>query len=116
MKTTDKHEQRSQKAADALRLLLAGIASSAIYAAYTVRKELDGDLWRGLAFIFGASLVCVAISWLSLKHRELRRREAAKHGAPSPTFSRWLHSWTWDRASLALLILGGLLFAIGFHR
>ncbi len=114
MPDVKEHEARSQSAADTGRKLLSTLAVGGMVAAYTVRDSQHGDLWRGAILFFAITLVCVVRSWFLVKERELRRRDNVLAGQLPPVFPWHMHSWTWDRAGAASLVVGALLLAIGF--
>lgn len=110
----ERHDKRAQGSADALRAMLTALATAGVAASYVVRDVQTRDYWRGSAALFALALVCVLASWFLVKHRELRRRNAARLGLPLPTFSHWFRSWTWDLAGFGFIVAGALFLALGF--
>jgi len=112
----DRQEERSAKAADALRAALLGLATAGLAALYAIRDELsDGFYWRVAAFLFVTALACTLRSWFLVKDRAIKRRDAARNGSKPRKIEKWdLHaSWLWDTAAAWLLIAGAASLAIG---
>jgi hypothetical protein len=116
MTEAERQEERSQKSADALRAMLTALATGGMGASYAVRESQRGDSWLGAAVCFALSLGCVLVSWFLVKHRAMKRRDAAAAHAKAPTFPWYKRSWHWDRAAALLLAVGVVLLAIGFNR
>jgi hypothetical protein len=63
--------------------------------------------WPVLVFVVG--LVVIWVSLLLAKHRELKRRDAAKANQTEPDLTGWLwRSDTWGTISLMLLVLASV--------
>ncbi|HUO44853.1 MAG TPA: hypothetical protein VMT94_08100 [Burkholderiales bacterium] len=59
--------------------------------------------------IFVGGLVVVGSSLLLAKHREIKRRDAAKKGDQEPDFTGlFWRSQTWDTVSLVLFVVGAV--------
>jgi len=109
MADLDKYEERSQKAADSLRTLLATLASAGNGLVYAARAHTDSrTLWLLAAVAFAAALACTIRSWFTVKARTIRRRDAAADGRQVPKFKQWSprSSWLWDTLSSFALVLG----------
>jgi len=114
MTEAERQEDRSQKSADALRAMLTALATAGIGASVALRETARFNLWYFAAIAFAVSLLFVLVSWFLVKHRALKRRDAAKkNGGKEPTFPENQRSWYWDRRAAYLLGVGVLLLGIG---
>lgn len=107
-----RHEERSQKSADALRAMLTALATAGIAGAYIVHKDSAGNAWKCAAVMFALALGCVLISWFLAKDRELARRDAAAAKKAPPNFGTFWSSWAWDVASAVLVALGAVTLGV----
>jgi len=120
MDRENEHEARSREVADTLRRFLVAVHTGGIGALLAVASSLTEQnihprwaFWPVLVFVGG--LVVVGANLLLAKHREIKRRDAAKEGKTEPDFSMLLwRSQTWDTVSLVLFVAGALagLFAL----
>lgn len=114
MDKANEHEARSREVADTLRRFLVAVHTGGIGALLAVASSLTEQhihpkwaFWPALVFVGG--LVVVGGNLLLAKHREIKRRDAAKEGKEAPDFSGLLwRSQTWDTVSLLLFVLGAL--------
>ena len=114
MDKSNEPESRSREVADTLRRFLVAIHTGGIGVLLAVSSSLAEQhvhpkwaFWPVLLFVGG--LVVVGASLLLAKHREVKRRDAAKKGEAEPDFSGLLwRSQTWDTISLALFVAGAL--------
>lgn len=112
----ERYEERSEKAADALRAAMLGLATAGIGASYAVHNDFAHHAyWLAVAMAFVAALACTMRSWFLVKDRALRRRDAALKGEKPLKFGKWdrRSSWPWDTAAAWLLIVGAASLAIG---
>lgn len=114
MDKATEHEERSRNVADTLRRFLIGIHTDGIGALLAVASSLaEQHVHLRWAFvpvlIFVGGLVVVGASLLLAKHREIKRRDAAKNKQPEPNFTGLLwRSQTWDTFSLVLFVVGAV--------
>ena len=108
------HEERSRNVADTLRRFLIAINTGGIGALLAVAGSLAGQnvhpRWAFVpVLIFVGGLVVVGSSLLLAKHREVKRRDAAKKDEAEPDFTGLIWcSQTWDTISLVLFVLGAV--------
>jgi hypothetical protein len=106
------HEKRSREIADTTRRLLIAVNTGGIGASFAMAGSLAvhkvNPGWAAVpASFFVVGLVVTAASLFLAKHRELKRREAAKTNALEPDFTAWYwRSFTWDAVALGLFVVG----------
>lgn len=114
MDKANEHESRSRQVADTLRRFLVAIHAGGIGSLLAVASSLAAQhvhpkwvFWPVLLFVGG--LVVVGASLLLAKHREIKRRDAARKGDPEPDFTGlFWRSQTWDTVSLVLFVVGAV--------
>lgn len=114
MDKANEHDSRSREVADTLRRFLVAIHTGGIGALLAVASSLAEQhlhpkwaFWPVLLFVGG--LVVVGASLLLAKHREIKRRDAARKGEPEPDFTGlFWRSQTWDTVSLVLFVIGAV--------
>lgn len=114
MNKTNDHESRSRSVADTLRNFLIAVHTGGVGAMLAVASSLvEKQVHSRWAFvpviIFVSGLIVVGVSLLLAKHREIKRRDAAKNRKPEPDFTGlFWRSQTWDTISLVLFLAGAV--------
>ena len=106
------HEKRSQEIADTTRRFLVAVHTGGIGITFALASALAGyrinpgwAVWP--VVVFASGILIVGVSLMLAKHRELKRRDAAKKGEKEPNFSGFFwRSYTWDIISLFLFVVG----------
>lgn len=120
MGTAEEHEKRSQEIADTTRRVVVTLNSGGIGLVFAVAGTLTTHgipaRWALLPvglFVFG--LLLTGISLFLAKHRELKRRDAAKEGKDEPEHfkKRYWRSFTWDLVAFGFFGLGAIAGLLG---
>lgn len=102
-------EKRSQEAADSARRFAVLLNGGALIVIAALAGALQKS-WPLLAVpFFIVGLCCTAASVMLVKHRALKRRDAAKAGNPPSEFGFLMDSWTWDRAAFVFFVVGAII-------
>ena len=113
--TVAEHEKRSQEIADTTRRVVVTLNGGGIGVVFSVAGTLAAKgifaswaIWPVAVFVVG--LLFTGLSLFLAKHRELKRRDAAKEGKDEPEkFKKWYwRSFTWDLVAFALFGVGAL--------
>ena len=113
MGTIQEHEKRSQDIADTTRRIAVTLNSGGIGLVFTVAANLTKDgtsaswaIFPAVLFLIG--LLLIGISLFLAKHRELKRRDAAKQNIEEPeNFKKWYwRSFNWDLISFLFFVTG----------
>lgn len=121
MNKVAEHEKRSQEIADTTRRFLIAVHTGGIGVTFALSSALAGHginpswaVWP--VVVFAGGLVIVGVSLMLAKHRELKRRDAAKKSKNEPDFSGFFwHSYMWDIISLFLFIMGVVVGLASIH-
>ncbi len=115
MGTVEEHEKRSQEIADTTRRVVVTLNSGGIGLVFTVAGTLTthgtSARWALLPVgLFVVGLLFTGISLFLAKHRELKRRDAAKESKGEPEhFKKWYwRSFTWDLVAFAFFGAGAI--------
>jgi hypothetical protein len=115
MGTVAEHEKRSQEIADTTRRVVVTLNGGGIGVVFSVAgtlvaKGVDAGWAIPPVAIFVVGLLFTGLSLFLAKHRELKRRDAAKADEDEPKkFKKWYwRSFTWDLVAFAFFGAGAL--------
>jgi hypothetical protein len=109
---SDPSELRGVGTVARVALLLIGVAA---LAADLVLRTGARFVWLTAAVLLALAVATSIASWIAWGVRRASRRNTARFGLPHEQFSTrgLLSSWTWDSLSIATLVIGVSVLAIG---
>ena len=101
-------EKRSQEAADSSRRFAVVLNGGALIVVCALAGALQKSWPLHAVPFFILGLLCTGVSVMLVKHRALKRRDAANAGRPAPKFGVFMASWTWDYVAFVFFVVGAI--------